>query len=160
MLCPARCAADDEVNPISGWIYNRLYGYCMVEVLRRHPDFQAMRSPLNWLYQINVWKVMTSFGESWSAMHCDILSSRDRRASRGCKCMPPLGARLPPSLDGMAASQHSCSTHPAICSDLHRDGNVRHLPHPRQAVTEGGASSCLMRSTAEQHGGPARAAWP
>jgi hypothetical protein len=39
MLCPARCAADDEVNPISGWIYNRLYGYCMVEVLRRHPDF-------------------------------------------------------------------------------------------------------------------------
>lgn len=52
-----------ELNPISGWLWQRIWGFCLVEVLRRHPDFAAMRPAVRGLAKINVWKVGFSFGE-------------------------------------------------------------------------------------------------
>ncbi|PRW58015.1 zeaxanthin chloroplastic-like [Chlorella sorokiniana] len=49
-----------QLNPITSWLYQRIWGFCLVEVLRRHPDFEAMRPALGELAKINIWKVCIS----------------------------------------------------------------------------------------------------
>lgn len=60
---PTCNAAENELGPIKNWLCQRIWGYCLMEVLRRHPDFEAMRPALRGLSKINMWKVIFSLRE-------------------------------------------------------------------------------------------------
>ena len=55
--------AVEGLSYLQSWLWQRIWGYCLVDVLRHHPDFEAMRPALQGLFKLNLNKVALSFCE-------------------------------------------------------------------------------------------------